>query len=328
MDRFSEIETFVAVADAGGFNAAARALGKSPPTITRLVAKLEERLGTRLFTRTTRQIALTEAGTRLLADARGVLDGLSAAEASARGAHEAPQGVLSVTAPVMFGRIYIAPILQDFLDAHPNVSARALYVDRVVNVIEEGLDVAIRIGNLPDSSLTALRVGTVRQVVVAAPGYIQRFGIPETPEALSAHRIAVSVNLNPRQDWVFQNGSRTRTVAIDPVLRSNTIDSALDAALSGWALTRVLSYQVGDALKSGALVEILPGFEDRNLPVHLVHAEGALRAAKIRAFLDHAAPRLRRRASHWAGSSSVSQAADPDAGQSTKHSHKRGMIDF
>ncbi|MEL6479590.1 MAG: LysR family transcriptional regulator [Pseudomonadota bacterium] len=301
MDRFTELETFVAVAEAGGFNAGARRLGKSSPTVTRLVQGLEERLGTRLFTRTTRQIALTEAGARLLSDARAILDSLGAAEASARGAHEDPQGVLSVTAPVVFGRLYIAPILQRYLDRYPAVAARALYLDRVVNLIEEGQDVAVRIGDLPDSTLTAVKVGDVRRVVVAAPSYLTAFGAPETLSDLAAHRIAVAVNLNPKQDWVFEAEGTARTVSVAPVLHGNTVDSALDAAMSGWALTRAFSYQVVDAVRSGALVEVLPEFEDRHVPVHLVHAEGALRAAKIRVFLDHAATELRRQAAFWIG---------------------------
>lgn len=301
MDRFTELQTFVAVADTGGFNAAARSLSRSPPSITRIIGGLEARIGTRLFTRTTRQIALTEAGARLLVDARRILDDLASAEASAAGAHEEPQGVLAVTAPVTFGRIYIAPLLRSFLDKHPKVTARALYVDRVVNLIDEGLDVAVRIGELPDSTLTAVRVGQVRQVVVATPAFFKTHGVPETPQALGGYRIATPSGLNPRREWTFSVGGEQVTVPIEAVLRGNTVDSAIDAALSGWALTRALSYQVADALKSGELIEVLSEFEDRTMPVHLVHAEGSLRAAKIRSFLDHAMQDLRSLSVHWVG---------------------------
>lgn len=299
MDRFTELETFVAVADHGGFNAAARALNRSAPTITRLVSGLEERIGTRLFTRTTRQIALTEAGARLYGDARRILEDLAAAEASAAGAHEAPQGTLSVTAPVIFGQRYIAPILRDFLDANPRVTARALFVDRIVHMIEEGLDVAVRIGELPDSSLTAIRVGQVRQVVVAAPAYLEAHGIPETPEALGAHRLAVPQMESRAATWRFVSEAGTREIALDPRLAVSGLGPCIDAARAGWAVTRALSYQVADELASGRLVEILKGFETRRVPVHLVHAEGRLGAAKIRAFLDLAAERLRAETAAW-----------------------------
>lgn len=303
MDRFTELQTFLAVADAGGFNAAARRLGKSPPSVTRLVAGLEARIGTRLFLRTTRQIALTEAGERLLGDARRILDELAAAEASAAGAHEAPQGVLSITAPVTFGRLYIAPVLQGFLDTHPQVTARALYVDRVVNLIDEGLDVAVRIGALPDSTMTAVRIGTVRQVMVASPDYIARFGTPDHPRDLAHHRLAVSSNLSSRPAWTFEAKGKPLTIPIAPALRNNTIDATIEAARTGWALVRGLSYQVADDVRAGRLVEVLAAFEDRPVPVDLVHAEGPLRAAKIRAFIDYAAEQLRPQAARWISAS-------------------------
>lgn len=301
MDRFTELETFLAVAEAGGFNAGARALGRSPPTVTRLIAGLEDRIGTRLFTRTTRQIALTEAGERLRTDARRILDDLAAAEASAAGAHAAPQGTLTITAPVTFGRLYIQPIVQSFLDAHPQVTARVLYMDRVVNLIDEGIDIAVRLGELPDSTLTAVRVGDVRQVVVAAPAYLERCGTPEHPSELSQHRIAVSNAMAPRQDWDFEAGGHQISATVHPALRNNTIDAMLEAARSGWALARGISYQVADDLREGRLVEVLAEYEDRLLPIHLVHAEGPLRAAKIRAFMDHATSALRPQAALWRG---------------------------
>jgi DNA-binding transcriptional LysR family regulator len=296
MDRFSQLEAFVAVAEASGFAAAARRLDRSPPAVTRLVAELETRLGTRLFSRTTRRVALTEAGARLLDDARRLLGELESAEAAAAGAHEEPQGVLSVTAPVIFGRRYVAPLLRSFLDANPRVRVRTLFVDRVVDLIEEGLDVAVRIGELPDSSLTAVRVGAVRRVVVATPAYLARQGTPRQPEDLARHRLSVPNEAGRAESWVFSASGQRRRVAIDPALVGNTIDTSIEAALAGWAITRVLSYQVADALQAGQLVEILGDFEDRAMPIHLVHAEGPLRAAKIRAFVDHAARELRREA--------------------------------
>lgn len=293
MDRFKQLETFVAVANAGGFNAAARQLQMSPPSVTRLIADLEERIEARLFTRTTRQVALTEAGERLHLDATKILADLEAAEASATGAHVAPQGELTVTAPQMFGRRFVAPIIRDYLSAHPSVTARTLFVDRVVNLIEEGLDVAVRIGELPDSSLKARRVGSLRRVTVASPAYLKQNQPPKNPKALIDHKTIIPVGLSSISAWEYEVKGKRQVAHISPSLSCNTIDVALDAACSGWGITRLLSYQVADALRSGDLVEILGKFEDRRLPVHLVHSEGHLTAAKIRTFVDFAANVLR-----------------------------------
>ncbi|MEM9148143.1 MAG: LysR family transcriptional regulator [Pseudomonadota bacterium] len=298
MDRFSELETFVAVAEEGGFNAGARRLGRSAPTVTRQVVALEARIGTRLFMRTTRQIALTEAGGRLFRDARRLPADVAAAEASARGAHEVPQGRLAVTAPVLFGRMHVAPLIRSFVVEHPHVTARTLFLDRVVNLIEEGLDVAVRIGDLPDSSLTAVRVGVVRSMVVASPGYVAAHGSPAEPAELAHHSVAVSGS-GATVAWSFSRAGAAETVSLHPALVSNTIDVTIDAALGGWAITRVFSYQVAGAIAEGRLVELLPGSEDRTTPVYLVHAEGPLRSAKIRAFVDHAARALRAEAHRW-----------------------------
>jgi DNA-binding transcriptional LysR family regulator len=300
MDRFTELDTFVAVAESGGFNAAARRLNRSPPSVTRIVAGLEARIGTRLFLRTTRRVALTEAGRRLFQDAGRLLDDLDRAEAAASGAHEEPKGVLSVTAPVIFGRRYVAPIIRDFVDRYPEVSSRALFLDRNVDLIEEGLDVAVRIGELPSSSLTALRVGEVRRILIASPAYLKRHGKPDDLDDLQRHRLAAPSSVTEANSWVFEGGGKRRSLEISPTFVANSIDASIDAALDGWAITRVLSYQVADELKSGRLVELLGSFEDRLMPIHLVHAEGPLRAAKIRAFVDHAARQLRNESRHWA----------------------------
>ena len=280
----------------GGFNAAARQLNLSPPSITRLVSALEERLGVQLFTRTTRHVTLTEAGQRLLADAARVLAELDAIEAAAVGEQAEPQGVIAVTAPVLFGHKYVAPIVLDYLDGNPKVSAHTLFVDRVVNVIEEGLDVALRIGDLPDSSMKAVRVGTVRRLTVAAPSYLKRHGPIDQPSDLAGCRTIQAAGLEDRQVWEFVAQGRRQTVTVRPAYRSNTIAATLDAAKAGWGVTRAISYQVADALKSGELVEILHNYEDRKLPIHLLHATGRLTATKIRTFVDFAAVALRKRA--------------------------------
>ena len=293
MDRFRELSTFVAVAEDGAFNAAARRLNLSPPAVTRLVTALETRIGARLFTRTTRRVALTEAGDRLLADAGRILAELDEAEASAAGAHQSPRGVLRVTAPVMFGQRHIAPILRDYLDAYPDVSAAVLFVDRIVDLIDEGLDVAVRIGELPDSSLTATRVGAVRRVTVASPDYLAVHGTPQVPEELAGHRIVNPTGLIQSPEWTFvAGGGKTRIVRLVPRLTVNTIAAALDAARAGWGITNLLSYQVAAELASGHLIEILHDFEDRRMPVRLVHSEGRRAAAKVRTFVDFMSERF------------------------------------
>lgn len=293
MDRFRELTAFVTVAEAGAFNAAARKLNASPPAVTRLINGLEARLDVQLFTRTTRQVALTEAGARLYADAERILGDLAAAEASATGAHDVPQGVLRVTAPVQFGQRFIAPALRAFLDTYPAVKAEALFVDRIVDLIGEGLDVALRIGELPDSSLSATRVGAVRRITVAAPDYLAKHGTPARPEALTDHRLAVSTSQDLGLVWEFIAGRDRRAVRLDPALAVSTVQGVLDAALDGFGITRVLSYQVSDAIARGDLVEILAEHESREMPIHLVHSEGRRAAAKIRAFIDLTAKRLR-----------------------------------
>ena len=293
MDRFREITTFIAAAESGAFNAAARKLSLSPAAVTRLVNSLEARIGARLFTRTTRKVVLTEAGQLFLSDAARILDELAEAEDSAAGAHKSPRGVLRVTAPLMFGHLYIAPILRDYLDAFPAVTAFTLFVDRVVHLIDEGLDVAVRIGDLPDSSLSAIRVGKVRRMMVAAPSYIAKHGAPTTLDALAGHKIIHPLPLQASTEWPFVNGGGTRLVKVTPALTVNTLPASIDAAVAGWGITRAYSYQVASALIDGSLVEILNKSDDREVPIHLVHPEGRRAAAKTRVFIDLAVERLR-----------------------------------
>ncbi|MEO3430862.1 LysR family transcriptional regulator [Pelagibius sp. CAU 1746] len=293
MDRFRELTTFVAVAETGAFNAAARRLKMSPPAVTRLVTALEARLGVQLFTRTTRQVALTEAGGRLREDAVRILAELEEAETAAQGTTTAPSGHLRLTAPVLFGQHVLAPILRDYLEVHPAVSAEALFIDRNVNLLDEGLDVALRIGELPDSSFSARRVGTLRRIVVAAPAYLDRHGAPETPEALRDHRLIFSTSVSEVLSWTFTKAGKRRSLRVAPRLSVNGLQTVIDSALAGWGITRVLSYQVTDALAEGRLVELLPDFDDEEIPVHLLHAEGRRAAAKTRSFIDFTAARLR-----------------------------------
>lgn len=293
MDRFRELTTFVAVAETGAFNAAARRLRMSPSAVTRFIAALEARLSVQLVTRTTRQVALTEAGTRFYGDAVRILADLAGAEASAAGSHEVPIGTLRVTAPVLFGQRFVAPILRDYLDGHPAVTAHTLFIDRIVNLIDEGLDVALRIGDLPDSSLFATPVGAVRRVTVAAPGYLTRMPDIRTPGDLHGHRIILAAAISEVPVWEYVSDGRRQAVRLEPRLRVNTMTAAIEAAISGWGVTRVLSYQVADEIAAGALVEVLPDWENRRMPIHLLHSEGRRAAAKIRTFIDFAAGRLR-----------------------------------
>lgn len=300
MSHFRELSTFVAVAEEGAFNAAARRLSLSPSVVTRLVNALEARIGARLFTRTTRSVALTEAGERLFAEAGRILTELEEVEAMVAGAHQVPRGALRVTAPVLFGQRYLMPVLGDFLEAHPEVAVTAEFLDRPVHLVEEGIDVALRIGELPDSSLFANRVGVVRRVTVAAPAYLEAHGVPNTPRELIQHRIINTSGLHGPREWPFQARGAVQSGRISPRLTVNTMAAAIDAAIAGWGITRALSYQVADALSAGTLVEVLRDWEDREMPVQLVHAEGRRAAAKTRAFIDFTSKRLRAEANRLA----------------------------
>lgn len=292
MDRWQAMRIFAKVAETGSFAAAGRQLGLSPPAVTRAVAALEATIGTRLLTRTTRLVRLTEAGGRYVEDCRRILADIDEAEAAAAGAYATPTGTLSVTASVLFGEIYVLPILTEYLDRHPAVSLRGLFLDRVVNIVEEGIDVAIRIGHLPDSGMAALRVGTVRRVVCGAPAYFARHGIPAHPGELARHRIIAPIGASASPDWRFGPGA-PHGVTVRPRLSCNTNAAAIAAALAGFGITRLLSYQVAGLLAEGKLQRVLAEFEEPPLPIHVIHPEGRRAAARVRSFVDLAVKRLR-----------------------------------
>lgn len=292
MALFHAMQVFVKVAETSGFAEAARQLNMSPPAVTRAVASLEERIGARLFTRTTRTVKLTEAGARYLDDCRRILADVAEAEAAAGGSYATPTGVLTVTASALFGQHYITPILTEYLDRHPEVNVRALFVDRITNMVDEGIDVGIRIGDLPDSSFSAVRVGAVRRVVCGAPSYFAAHGVPRHPADLAKHRTIVSTTSWASLDWRF-GGPQKPVVRIAPRLSFNSFDAVLAAARRGWGLARPLSYQIGQALIAGELETVLEEFEEEPLPVHVVHPEGRRASAKVRAFVDLAVERLR-----------------------------------
>ncbi len=293
MDRFQSLRVFVKVAERGAFAAAARELAMSPPAVTRAVSALEDRIGTRLLVRTTRSVRLTESGERFLQDCRRILVDLEEAEEAAVGSHAAPRGELRITAPVLFGRLFVTPILGEFLDRYPLVNCRTLFVDRTVNLMDEGLDIAIRIGNLPDSSLIAVRVGTVRWVVFAAPEYLKKHGLPRHPTDLTSHRLIQSIAVGTASEWPYQENGKPRSIRIEPRLRMNTNDAVAELAARGWGISRLLSYQIAPHLADGRLQTILGEFELPALPIHVVHQEGRMVSTKIRAFVDFMVDRLR-----------------------------------
>jgi DNA-binding transcriptional LysR family regulator len=253
MDRLEAMRLFVAVAEASSFGAAGRRLGVSPPVVTRAIAALEERLGARLLHRTTRAVRLSEAGADYLADCRRILHEVEEAEAAVGGAHAEPRGALAITAPAMFGRRHVAPIVIDFLARHPGMSLRTLLVDRVVDLIEEGLDVAVRIAHLPDSTLNATRVGALRRVVCAAPSYLDAHGTPHHPRDLARHRAITFAPGIAAPGWTFPAGKRTETVSPATHLIVNTAEVAIGAAVAGQGVTRVLSYQAAREIRAGEL---------------------------------------------------------------------------
>lgn len=294
MDRLHELEVFVAVADAGSFAKAGARLRLSPPAVTRAVASLEDRLGARVFQRTTRSLAITEVGRRYLESARRILADLETAGKEAVGEAAEPQGHLVVTASVTFGRSVLAPVVGAFLAQHPRITASVLLLDRVVPLVEEGVDVAVRIGDLPDSSLIAQKVGAVRRILVASPTYLASRGTPATPADLRNHAVIGFTGLMPSRDLHFETGRGAATVAVRPAFEVNDALTAIDAAVAGHGVTIALSYMVRDAIDAGALVAVLDEVTPPPRPVHLVHPEMRLVAAKVRAFVNFAAPRLRK----------------------------------
>lgn len=292
MDRYHAMRVFVRVSDPGSFAEAGRQLHLSPPAVTRAVAALEDTIGARLLIRTTRSVKLTQAGGRYVGDCRRILDAIEEAEASAAGSFATPTGVLTVTASVLFGQIYMMPIITEFLDQYPQVIGRMLFLDRITNLIEEGIDVAVRIGHLPDSSYSAVKVGAVRRVICGSPHYFERHGIPAHPSELQQHRIIAATSAAGPIEWRFGRDGKL-PVQLRPALVCNSNDAAIGAACSGWGLTRVLSYQIGPSLLDGRLQTVLAEFEQEPVPIHIVHPEGRNASAKVRAFVDFAAARIR-----------------------------------
>jgi DNA-binding transcriptional LysR family regulator len=293
MDRLESMTILLAVVDAGSLSAAARHIGMPLATVSRKVAALEAHLNTRLLHRTTRQLSLTEAGQSYVAACRRILEEISEAERTATGEYAAPKGELTITAPVMFGRLHIVPVVAAFLAHYPDIEIRLVLTDRVLHLMDEQVDVAVRIGDLPDSSFMATRVGTVRRVVCASPAYLTTHGTPATPGDLAAHACISFEVLESRRAWVFGTGKATQSVPVHSRLAINTVDAAIAAATLGAGVIRVLSYQVMDALRDDRLRIVLEPFEAAPLPVSLLHKGQAPLPLKLRAFLDFVTPLLR-----------------------------------
>jgi DNA-binding transcriptional LysR family regulator len=297
MNRLESMSILVAVVDAGSLSAAARHLGMPLATVSRKVAELESHLKTRLLHRTTRQLSLTEAGASYVAACRRILEDIGEAERTATGEYAAPKGELVVTAPVVFGRLHIVPVVADFLAQYPEIDIRLVLTDRVVHMMDEQVDVAVRIGELPDSALMATRVGTVRRVVCASPAYLATHGAPAKPRDLSGHNCITFEVLESKRAWVFETGKSELSVPVHSRLAVNTAEAAIAAAILGVGLIRVLSYQVADAIRDQTLRVVLDTFESAPLPISLVHTGQAPLPLKLRAFLDFVTPRLRTRTS-------------------------------
>lgn len=293
MDRVHEIEVFIAAAEAGSFAKAAVRLRLSPPAVTRAISALEARLGARVFNRTTRSLAITEVGQRFLESARRVLADLDTAEKEAVGEAALPQGHLTLTASVTFGRSALAPVVCSFLGQYPRVTASILLLDRVVNLIEEGIDVAVRIGHLPDSSLIARPIGAVHRILVASPDHLARRALPVSPADLRLHSVIAFTGLMPNREWRFLDGQKTGSVSLRPTFEINDAAAAIQAAEMGHGITMALSYMVHQQIRLGTLVPVLDDFTLPPQPVHLVYPHARLVAPKIRAFIDYAAPRLK-----------------------------------
>jgi DNA-binding transcriptional LysR family regulator len=293
MDRFHAMAVFVAVAEEESFAAAGRRLRMSPPAVTRAVADLEERLGVRLLTRTTRLVRTTDAGARYLEDARRILLEVDEADEAAAGINATPRGHLAVTAPMLFGKLYVMPVITAYQRAFKETTVSALFVDRVVNLLDEGLDVGLRIGSLPDSSLRAIRVGQVRRVICASPGYLKKHGAPKSPADLADHPIIAATAVSAGTEWTFADRKQKIGVKLSPRILVNTNDGALEAAKDGFGFTRLISYQVASELATGKLKTVLSEYEEAPLPIHVIHREGRHGSAKVRSFVDLAVEKLR-----------------------------------
>ena len=295
MDQLHLMTVYIAVAEEQGFSAAARRLNMSPPAVTRAISTLEEKLGITLLTRSTRHVRVTEAGTRYLVDSRKIVQAVEQANEAAVGINAQPKGKLSVTAPVLFGQKYVMPGIVEYLNTYPETQVDAVFLDRVVNLLEEGFDAGIRIGHLPDSTMHATTVGHVRVMLVASADYLAINSTPQSPVDLSNHTLIASSAGSMTHDWQFSSSTKKvpQMLRIKPRLTVTSNQAAIDAAKQGLGITRIISYQVADELECGELQPVLADYELPAIPVHIVHREGRMASNKVRCFIDLMAKRLR-----------------------------------
>lgn len=287
MDKFNLMTVFATVAEEESFAGAGRRLGMSPPAVTRSIAALEDQLQIKLFKRTTRYVRVTDLGQRYLEDVRRILSEVIEADEAISATNTMPRGLLRITAPVLFGNLIVTPIMVDYLKRHPEVQVSALFLDRKVNLLEEGIDVGIRIGELPDSSMYAIRIGEVRQILCASPAYLDQHGTPQHPDHLAAHTLIAANQIQTQtKEWSFYMNNKNTATKISPRLIVTSNDAAIRAAIHGFGITRILSYQVGHHITDGSLKTILTNFEPPALPIHIIHREGRYKSARVRSFID------------------------------------------
>lgn len=298
MDRLEAMSIVLAAVQAGSLSGAGRQLRMPLATVSRKVSDLEQHLGTRLFLRAGRQLLLTEAGRAYVVACQHILEAVGEAERAASGEYRAPKGELVITAPIVMGRFHVLPVINEFLGAFPDIDVRLLLADRIVDLAEDHVDLAIRIAALEDSSMIALGIGSLRLVVCASPSYLDRFGEPRVPSDLQHHDCVAFDALTASKRWSFSKAGKQLVAPLRCRLRVNTAEAAIDAAIGGVGLTRVLSYQVAEAVRAGTLRLVLRDFESAALPVSMIYPGTRLLPLKLRAFIDFAAPRLRERLRH------------------------------
>lgn len=295
MDRLEAMTILLAAVDTGSLSAASRQLGIPLATVSRRVSELEEHLKVRLLLRGHRRIELTDAGRGYVAACRRIAEDIAEAERIAAGEYRAPQGELVISVPQVMGRAFMMPVVVEFLETYPDIRVDMQLTDRVVNLVQEHVDLAMRVGQLPDSSMITTRVGQIRQMICASPAYLKRHGTPKKPADLKAHDCIANKYFAFGEDWPFRIDGKTRTLPVPARLFVNSSDAALVATVGGAGIARILSYQAGDLLKSGALVALLQAYEPEPIPVSLVYPSQRQEPLKLRAFLDFAIPRLRKR---------------------------------
>ena len=301
MDRLDAMSLLVAVVESGSLSAAGRKLGIPLATVSRKISDLEAHIKTRLLNRSTRQLTLTDAGRAYVTACKRILEEVSEAERAASGEYSSPKGELIITAPIVFGRLHVLPVIAEFLKTYPDVDIRFMLTDHTLGLLENHVDLAVRVGDLADSSLIAIRIGMIRNVICASPGYFAEHGTPKTPHDLINHVCITFASLMSSDNWIFKKERSEISIPVHSRLVVNTAEAAIDAAIAGAGLTRVLSYQVDNAIQTGALVTTLEQFEPALLPVNFLYVRQPILPLKLRAFIDFAVPRLRAKLNVEAG---------------------------